>query len=191
MSLLFLVYNLKWKLILLLIFHHQSDIWQNSSYQCCQSIKLQDSLKCNISRKKWMMKCVFCIQINVKVLYKLIWSFWVYGTWHAQGSQNKKVAYLCNISSKAWEMKLIFCLQMNAKVFYKLIVSLWVCLARHAQSTQNNKLTISQGKCEGWIWSFAYRLTSKVSSNCHYHFRLVCVSRHVQITQNNKFAISL
>ena len=138
-----------------------------------------------------MMKFVFCIQINIKVLYKVILSFWVCASRHVQSTQNKKFAYLCNISSKAWEMKLIFCLQINAKVFYKLIVSLWACLARHAQSTQNNKLTISQGKCEGWTLSFAYRLTSKVSSNCCYHFRLVCVSRHAQITQNNKFVISL
>ena len=92
--------------------------------RCCQSIKLQDSLKCNISRKKWMMKFVFCIQINIKVLYKLILSFWVCATRHVQSTQNKKFAYLCNISSKAWEMKLIFCLQINTKVFYKLIVSL-------------------------------------------------------------------
>ena len=35
--------------------------------------------------------------------------------------------------------------------------------------------------------SFAYRLMSKVSSNCYYYFRCVCVSRHAQITQNNKF----
>ena len=143
MSLVFLEDNLKWKLILLLIFHHQSHIWQNSSSRCCQPIKLQDSLKCNISRKKWMMKFVFCIQINIKVLYKLILSFWVCATRHVQSTQNKKFAYLCNISSKAWEMKLIFCLQINTKVFYKLIVSLWACLARHAQSTQNNKFTIS------------------------------------------------
>ena len=119
------------------------------------------------------MKFVFCIQINIKVLYMLIWSFWVCPTRHAQSTQNKKFAYLCNISTKAWEMKLIFCLQINSKVFYKLIVSLCAYLAKHAQSTQNNKLTISQGKCEGWTWSFAYRLTSKVSSNCYY-FRCVC-----------------
>ena len=126
LSLFFLVYNRKWKRILLLIFHHQSHIWQNSSSRCCQPIKLQDSLKCNISRKKWMMKFVFCIQINIKVLYKLILSFWVCATRHVQSTQNKKFAYLCNISSKAWGMKLIFCLQINTKVFYKLIVSLWL-----------------------------------------------------------------
>ena len=109
----------------------------------CQPIKLQDSLKYNISRKKWMMKFVFCMQINIKVLYRFILSFWVCAFRHAKSTQNYKFAYLCNISSKAWGMKLIFCLQINTKVFYKLIVSLWACLARHAQSTQNNKFTIS------------------------------------------------
>ena len=105
----------------------------------CQPIKLQDCLKW----KKWMMKFIFGMQINIEVFCKLILSFWVCATRHVQSTQNKKFAYLCNISSKAWEMKLIFCLQINRKVFYKLIVSLWACLARHAQSTQNNKFTIS------------------------------------------------
>ena len=60
--------NIKWKLILQLIFHHQSHILQNSSSWYCQPVKLQNSLKCNVSRKKWMMKFVFCRQINIKVL---------------------------------------------------------------------------------------------------------------------------
>ena len=125
-----------------LLFHCQSHIWQKSSSWCCQPIKFQYSLKCNISIRKSMMKCVFCMQINIEVLHKLIQSFWVCATRHAQSIQNK-FAYLCNISRKAREMKLICCLQINRKVFYKLIVSLWACLARHAQSTQNNKFTIS------------------------------------------------
>ena len=37
-----------------------------------------------------------------------------------------------------------------------------------------NIFVISQGKCEGWTWSFSYRLAPKVSSNCYYHFRCVC-----------------
>ena len=117
-----------------------------SSYgpKCCQPIKLQDSLKCNISRMKWMMKFIFGMQINIEVFYKLILSFWECETKHAQSTQSKKFAYLCNISRKAWgkEVKLIFWLQTNTKVFYKLILSLWVCVAKHAQSTQN-KFTIS------------------------------------------------
>ena len=64
------------------------------------------------SRKKWMMKCIFGMQINIEVFCKLILSFWLCLTRHSQSTQNK-FSYLRNISSKAWEMKLIFCLQLN------------------------------------------------------------------------------
>ena len=62
-----------------------------SSYgpKCCQPIKLQDSLKCNISKKKWMMKFIFGMQINIEVFYKLILSVWVCIGRHAQSMQNK------------------------------------------------------------------------------------------------------
>ena len=41
----------------------------------CQPIKLQDSLKCNMSRKKQKMNFIFDMQINIKVFYSLILSF--------------------------------------------------------------------------------------------------------------------
>ena len=129
-----------------------------SSYgpKCCQPIKLQDSLKCNIIRKKRMMKFIFfCMQINIEVFCKMILSFWVSLTSHSQSTQNKFV-YLCNISIKTCGIKLIFRLQINTEVFYKMIVSRWVCLARQTQSTKNkpvyNIFVISQGKHEGWRW---------------------------------------
>ena len=37
----------------------------------------------------------------MEVFNKLILSFWVHATRHAQSTQNKKFAYLCNISRKA------------------------------------------------------------------------------------------
>ena len=112
-----------------------------SSYgpKCCSPIELQDSLKCNISRKTWMMKCIFGIQRNSKIFYKVILSFWVCAARHAQNTQNRKFAYLCNIPRKTWGMKFLFCLQINTKVFYKVLVSFWVCVSRLAQSTQNNE----------------------------------------------------
>ena len=58
------------------------------SPKCCQPIKLQDSLKCNISGKKWMMKFTFGIQINMVVFYKLILSFWMCVTRHSQNTQS-------------------------------------------------------------------------------------------------------
>ena len=120
------------------------ELWPKS----CQPIKLQDSLKCNIERKKWimqfkwMMQFIFCMQIKIEVFCKMILSFWVSGNWHAQSTQNK-FAYLCNIYTKVWWMKLIFYLQINTKVSYNTIVSLWMCIARQAQSTKDNQFTIS------------------------------------------------
>ena len=42
-----------------------------SSYgpKYCRYIKLQDSLKCNISSKKKIMKFIFGMQINTEVFY--------------------------------------------------------------------------------------------------------------------------
>ena len=123
--------------------------------KCCQPIKLQNSLKCNISKKKWMMKCIFGMQINIEIFYKLILSFWVCATRHVQNTQNKKFGYLCNISRKACEWggrgggggaKMIFCQLMKTKVLYKLIVLLWVCVDKNicniSRKTWRNELDL-------------------------------------------------
>ena len=95
-----------------------------------------------------MMKFIFGMQINIEVFYKLILSFWVCATRHAQSTRNKKFAYLCNISRKAWGGggEVDFLPANKHETFNKLIVSLWICVVRHAQST---------------------------SSKCYYHFRCV------------------
>ena len=102
-----------------------------SSYgpKWCRPIKLQDSLKFNTVRRKWIVKFVFSMQIDIKVFSKVILSFWVSVTRHTQSTQNK-FPYLCNVSIKAWGMNLSFCLQINTKVIYKMVVSLSVCVVR-------------------------------------------------------------
>ena len=94
-----------------------------------------------------MVRFIFGMQIEV--FYKLIISFWVCVSSHAQSTQNEKFAYLCSISRKTW-MKMIFCLQINTKVFYKLMVSLWVSIARHPpkypEQLVYNVFAISQRK---------------------------------------------
>ena len=67
-----------------------------SSYgsKCCWPIKLQYSLKCNIPKKKWMMKFIFGMQIDTKVFGKLILSFWVCVAIHTQSTQSKKFIYI-------------------------------------------------------------------------------------------------
>ena len=107
----FLGNNLKRKLILLLIFpHHISqkstmktniviDIFPPylakfwvSSYgpKCCQPIKLQDSLKCNLFKKKWTIKLIFCLQTIIKAFCKMILLLLVFAATHAQSTKNNK-----------------------------------------------------------------------------------------------------
>ena len=82
----------------------------------------------NISKKKLEMKLIFCMQINIKVSYKLISTLWAskfptrwyYHYWWAWSSILKvlkvtSLQYLYNISKKKLEMEFIFCMQANIK----------------------------------------------------------------------------
>ena len=127
LSAFFLGNNLKGKLMSLLIFHHQSHIWQNSgSWIMDQNTVSQSnwySWNCNILRKKWIMKFIFGLQINIEVFYKLIQSLWICVTRHAQSTQNEKFEYLCNYLLKTMGDEVgFFCLYINLNVFYKTIV---------------------------------------------------------------------
>ena len=70
---------------------------------------------CNILRKKWVMKLIFCMQISMKACYKLILWFW-WG-WSSIPKVLKIASLQClyNISKKKIEMKLIFCMRINIK----------------------------------------------------------------------------
>ena len=45
----------------------------------------------DISRKTWGMKFIFCLQINITVLYNLIVSLWVCMVRYAQSTQYNKL----------------------------------------------------------------------------------------------------
>ena len=138
-----------------------------------------------------MINFVFDMQINTKVLYRLILSFQLCITRNAQSTQNK-FAHFCSISGKAWGLKLTFCLQINKNIFLRLIVSLWMCIARYTQSTQNNKFTISlqylkenlRGEDDFFLLIIVGFFKMILSFQMY-------VARHAQITQNKTFAISL
>ena len=128
-----------------------------SSYgpKCCWSIKLQDSLKCNVSRKKWMMKCIFGKQIN-RSFCKLIVSFEVCVARPGQSTQNK-FAYLCGICRKTLDE--VFCLWINSKRFIQIDS---ITLGVHSQACPKYRqwqvydiFEISQEKREGLKWLFA------------------------------------
>ena len=89
------------------------------------------SLLCfySISKKKLEMKLIFCMQISIKITYKVISTLWApmfptrwyYHYWWAWSNILKvlKVTILqrlCNISKKKLEMEFIFCMQINSKV---------------------------------------------------------------------------
>ena len=133
---------------------HLAKFWL-SSYgpKCCQPIKLQDSLKYIISIKKWMMKFLFGMQINIEVFYNLILSFWVYVTRHVQSTQNKKFAYLCNMSRKAFSDEVDFLRADKHENFLQvdsitLSVRSQTC-AKYPEQQTHNVFAISQGKREG------------------------------------------
>ena len=57
----------------------------NFEPKCCsQSIRLQDSLKCNISIKKRGFKLSFCMYINIKISEQFILLFLISMTRHIQ-----------------------------------------------------------------------------------------------------------
>ena len=130
---------------------------------CFWPIRLQDSLKYNISRKNWVIKLICGLHINIRVSYKLLLSLLVDVTRQTQNIQNNTFAKSCNISRKRWGI---------IRIFYKLIVSLLLVIARHTQSTQNGKFVISlqylKKRRKGWNWFFACKSTSNFPTSWYY-----------------------
>ena len=111
---------------------------------------------CIILRKKWVMKLIFCMQISMKVSYKLILLFLMGLVKHSQSSRNSKFAMsLQNLKKEVWDKvdylhanKHQCFLQVSfntlgLKDTYKVILSLLMSMVNYSQSTQNNKFAIS------------------------------------------------
>ena len=150
-----------------------------SSYgpKYCWQIKLQESLKCNISRKNRIM--FICMQIDFEVFYKLILSFWVWVSRHSQSNQNKKFTYLFN-SPTTLGNEVNFLATNKFQNFLQIDnITLSVRILtfpKYPKWHVCNILAISQRKRLWWNRCFACRLTSKVFLNCYHHF--VSVTRH-------------
>ena len=137
---------------------------------------MQDSLKCNISRKKrknevyfWHLKSILEKHLNFLQVDFIILCV------SSQAYQKYPKYKVCNISRKAWTINFLFYVQINTKVFYKVVVSFWMCITRLVQSNKNNKITSLQylWKQDEWSWFFACRITSNISSNWYHHFKCV------------------
>ena len=106
---------------------------------------------CNILIKNWVMKLIFCMQINIKVSWKFISTLWT------STFPTRFILLLMNISNLTQSNKFAISLQHLKKEvrneghfwhadkrqsFYKLVLSFLVKVARHVQSTQDRKLVI-------------------------------------------------
>ena len=122
-----------------------------------QSIQNKFAYLYNISRKKWVVKFLFCLQIKSwflpagkqKIVLQVDIIIWYY-------------QYLSNISKKMLRMKLIFCLGINIKSFLKLIPSflVCVCVARRLLFLCNilwKKLVMKLILCMHWSMKFSYK----------------------------------
>ena len=127
--------------------------FSNHRSKCGWTIKLQVSLKCNISRKKKVMEVIFGMQINIKVFYKLVLSFYVCVVRHAKITQTKKFAYLCSKIRRQWSW--FFFLQKATKVLYKMIVSLLgvpsLTFSKYSEKPVYNIFATSKGKRQGFF----------------------------------------
>ena len=150
-------------------------------------------------------KLIFCLQINIKDLFKLIPLFPVWMARHAQITQNKKFV-ICNILRKKWVMKLIFCMQISMKVSYKLILWFLMGMVKHSQSSQNSKFAMSlqylkkevrdevdflhADKHQSFLQVDFNTLSIKVFYKVILSL-LMGMIKHSQSTQSNKLAIAL
>ena len=80
---------------------------------------------CNIVKKKWMAKLIFCMQVSMETYYKLIlWFSWRWSSF-CKVPEIRSLQYLYNISKNKLDMELVFCMQINIIVAYKLLPTLW------------------------------------------------------------------
>ena len=117
-------------------FNSWLSIW---SPKCSRPIRLQDSLKCNISRKNRGIKLIYDFQINIRAFYMLLLLLFV-----DVARLTKVLTIIRQYFKKDVRDKYDFCMKIiNIKVFYKLIILFLLFIARHVQSIQNSKFVIS------------------------------------------------
>ena len=89
------------------------------------------------------MKWFFCLQINPKVFYEAIVSFWVCVTRLVQSTQNNKFAISLQYLKKNGKNEVDFLLADKHQRFLQIDTIILVGVARHTQITKNNKFAIS------------------------------------------------
>ena len=99
--------------------------------------KQQVCYLCNSGRKKWVMKLILCIQIIVKVCYKLILWFWWGWSGITEVSKIASLHCLYDVSKKEVRDEANFLHADKHQSFYKLALSFFMEVVRDVQSTLN------------------------------------------------------
>ena len=147
------------------------------------------------------MKLIFCVQISMKVSYKLILWFWLGCSSIPKVPNITSLLFLRKILRKKSVMKLIFCMQISIKFSYKLI--LWSLMgmvkrSRNSQKSLQCLYNVSKKKLEMKFFFWMQRITKvspKLQHLGHQSFLqgdTIFIDGHCsQSTQSKKFAISL
>ena len=89
------------------------------------------------------MNFIFGIQINMEVFYKLILSFWVCVTKHAQSTQNNKFAIFLQYLKKDVSDEVDFLHADKHKGLLQTDTMILIELVTHSQNSQNSKFSMS------------------------------------------------
>ena len=159
---------------------------------------------CNISRKKWVMKLIFCMQSSMEAYYKLI--LWLWWGWSSIPKVPKIASFSLSLQYFKKEVrdevdflhvyKHQSFLQadfntLSIKVSYKVILLLLLGMIKHSQSTQSNKFAISLQYYKKEVSNGVHFLHADKHQSFHMlgFLFLIEVARYVQSTQNRKSVI--
>ena len=145
----------------------------------------------SISRKAWVMKLIFYLQINTKIFYELIVSFWVCMTRHAQSTQNNNFIISLQYLKENVMDGVDFSQLIIVKCFLKVILSFLMCVARHAKTTQNKKFAISLQFLKKEVNEEVDFLNAGKHKKLMILMILMEMVKHFQRSKNSKFTISV
>ena len=140
---------------------------------------------CNILRKNWARKLIYCMPISMKALYMKAFTMISMGMIkHSQSFQNSKFAMPLRYLKKNLEINLIFCKQITIKVSDKLISALlaskfstrwyyhyrwtWWCILKALKVTSLQYFYNVSRRQLGMEFIFCVQIHIKVSTCWHY-----------------------
>ena len=126
--------------------------------KCWKPIKLQDSEKCNISKKKWMTK--FIVKKHWSLLQGNTIIFGV-GNQACPKYPKQKVCMSLQYLQKSMGDEVDFLSADKHESFLQIdSITLGVhsqACPKYPRQQVHNNFAVSQGKCGGWSWFFIFR----------------------------------